>query len=356
MNLDILNENLGDEIKKSESNLPPSISLIQMMTSMWVSQAIYVAAYLGIADLLKDSPKNINELADKTGTHAPSLYRVIRALASIDIFTEIEPKKFALTQTGHYLRSDVPDSLRSLSIMLSDRWSWQSWGEILQVVKTGETPFPRLYQVDDIQAYFEKNPESSKVFDDAMTNFTQNTINAPLLDTYDFSRFSKVVDLGGGHGTLIASILKAYPQMKGVLFDLPNVVANASSLLEKEGVAERCEIVAGDFFKSVYSGGDAYVISQIIHSWDDDSCINLLKNIRSAMTERSTLIIINAVIPPNNKPHFNKWLDIELLIAFPGGRERMESEFSYILEAAGLRLTKIIPTASDVSVIEAECI
>ncbi|MEL7241159.1 MAG: methyltransferase [Cyanobacteria bacterium J06573_2] len=355
MNIATQSTDLYENDKGSE-NLPSYMDLIRMMTGMWVSQAIYVTAHLGIADLLKDSSKSIAQLAEETETDVSSLYRVIRALASVGIFKEVEPNEFALTKTGEYLRSDVPNSLRSISMMLGDKCSWQSWGEIIQVVKTGKTPFKSLYQVDNIFEYFKNNPESSKIFDDAMTNFTKNAIHTALLDTYDFSGFSKVVDVAGGHGALIASILKINPQIKGVLFDLPNVVSGAYNLLEKEGVANRCEIFSGDFFKSVPSGGDVYILSQIVHDWDDDSCTRFLKNIRNAISENGKLVVIDAVIPSSDEPHFNKWLDLDLLVKFPGGRERTESEFNHIFKAAGFDITKIMSTASTISVIEAACI
>jgi hypothetical protein len=342
-----------EQSQNSEVSL--STAMIQLITGTWVSQAIYVAAYFGIADLLKDGAKSVDELAQVTGTSASKLYRVLRALASIGVFSEVEPRQFALTASAHYLRSDIPDSLRGLSMVLGDEWSWRSWGEIVHIVETEQLPLQRLYQVDNAYEYFAQNPMSGTLFSDAMTNFTRNTIIPVVLDAYDFSGIDKIVDIGGSHGPLIAAILALYPQMRGVLFELPQVVEGASSLLSKAGVSNRCEIVGGDFFESVPSGGDAYILSQILHGFDDEHCIKLLKNIRQGITETGKLLVVQAVIPAGNESCFNKFLDLELMILDTGARERTEAEYHHILQAAGFELRRIVPTAGPVNVIEGVC-
>ncbi|KST68511.1 methyltransferase [Mastigocoleus testarum] len=339
------------------SEMSPPEALIQMIAGKWVSQSIYVASSLGIADLLKDGAKHIDEIAQATGTYSPKLYRLLRALASIDVFIEIEEYKFALTPIAEYLRSDIPNSLRAFSRIEGDEWSWRSWGEILHAIKTNQSLFHRLYQVENAYEYFTKNSKSADLFNNAMTSLTRNTIIPVILDSYDFSCVEKVVDVGGGHGALIASILTSYPQISGVLYDLPHVTAEASRLLHEEGVAKRCEIVSGDFYVSIPSGGDAYILSQILHNFDDDHCIKILKNVRHAMAEKGKLLVIQAVISPGNEPCFNKFLDLALMISIDsGGQERSESRYCQLFEAAGFLLNQIVPSSAPVRVIEGVCI
>lgn len=329
--------------------------LLQMITGTWVSQAIYAAAKLEIADIIKDGAKSINELAIATNTHAPYLYRLLRALSSVGVFTEIEPEKFALTEIAEHLRSDIPSSLRSLSIMLGDEWNWQSWGDIVKIIKTGKPALHDIYQVDNAFEYFKQNPKSGDIFNEAMTN-SSKSINATVVEAYDFSTITSIVDVAGGCGGLIASILAANQHMQGILFDLPSVITGAKKLLEKEGVADRCLTIDGDFFQTIPLNGDAYILSQILHDWDDERCIHILKNIRHSIASNGKLLVIEAVIPPSNEAHFGKLLDLEMLIMYSGGRERTEVEFSHIFEAAGFRLNRILPTNSYISVIEGVCV
>ncbi|MDJ0617543.1 MAG: methyltransferase [Calothrix sp. MO_192.B10] len=326
-----------------------------MITGAWISQAVYAAAKLEIADLIKDDVKGINELALATNTHAPYLYRLLRALSSVGIFTEIEPQKFALTEIGEYLRSDFPSSLRSLSIMLGDEWNWQSWGDIVQIIKTGKPALQHLYHVDNAFEYFQQNPVSGKIFNEAMTNSSKG-IHSAIVEVYDFSNIANIVDVAGGCGGLIASILAKNQHMQGTLFDLPSVVYSAKTLLEKEGVADRCLTIGGDFFQTVPANGDAYILSQILHDWDDERCIHILKNIRQSIASNGKLLVVEAVIPPGDEAHFGKLLDLEMLIMYSGGRERTEAEFSHLFEVAGFRLNRILPTTSYVSMIEGVCI
>lgn len=329
--------------------MPPPAALLQMITSSWVSQAIYVAAKFGIADLLKDGPKSSDELAKATGTHARSLYRVLRALASVGVFAEVEDACFELTPFAAYLQIDVPGSVRALAIMFGEEWHWQPWWNVLHSLKTGKTAFEHVYDIKLFE-YLTQNTEAAQVFNEAMTGMTA-MFNATITANYDFSYIRKIVEVGGGHGSLIAPILNAYPTMQGVLFDLPSVVIGAKPHIEAEGLAERCEIVGGDFFESVPSGGDAYILKNVIHDWDEEHAIAILKNCHRVMVENGKLLLIETVIPPKNEPSLSKFLDLEILV-LAGGCERTEAEYRTLFEAAGFHLTNVITTESPLNVIQ----
>jgi hypothetical protein len=331
------------------STMPPQKVILQMATGYWVSQALYVAAKLGIADLLKSGSKSCSELASSAGVHAQLLYRVMRALASVGVFAEKEQGCFTLTPLAACLQSDIPGSMRALVIMCGKE-HYQAFGDILYSLRTGESAFEHLYGMPLFQ-YYAQNPEAGKIFDEAMTSHT-SVENADITASYDFSGFHKLVDVGGGHGNLIASILKANPKMQGMLFDLPYVIEGAKNLLEAEQVSQRCELVAGDFFESVPGGGDAYLLKRIIHSWDEKSAIAILKNCHRAMVENGKLLVVEEVIPPGNEPCFGKFMDLMMMVMFPGARERTESEYRALFKASGFQLTKIVPTRGDVSLIE----
>jgi ubiquinone/menaquinone biosynthesis C-methylase UbiE len=341
-----------------QSNLhktSPQMTLVKMLTGTWIAQCIYVAATLGIADLLKDGAKSIDALAKSTESDASNLYRMLRALASVDVFTEVSSKCFDLTEMAEYLCSDHPKSLRALGMMLSDKWHWDTWGDVLHVVKTGQPPLQHLYQVENAFEYFQKNPSSGKLFDQAISGWAKNT-HAAIIHSYDFSGIRTIVDVAGGHGALITAILNANPQMKGILFDLPHVVAEATEFLQSAGVADRCTTSAGSFFHSVPSGSDAYIISHTLHNWDNKACLSILQSIRKSMSQKGRLLVVEMVMPEGNEPHFSKWLDLDMLMMFSGGRERTEAEYRELFQAAGFELTQITPTSSPTSVIEGVCI
>lgn len=350
----IMEEVILPQQKKQGFGASPALALTQMITATWIVQSIYLAASLGIADLLKDGAKSVDELAQATDSQSSHLYRVLRALASVDVFTEVAPHQFALTELAQYLRSDIPGTLRYISMMLSDEWHWNSWGDILHVVKTGQPAMQNLYQVDNTFEYLSQNPKSGATFNNAMTGWSK-TVHTAVVDAYDFSGVNKIVDVAGGHGALIASILAANPHMEGVLFDLPHVAANAKDLLEREGVINRCKIVGGDFFEAVPSGREVYIMSHIVHDWGDEDCIKLLKNVRESIGENGRLLVVEMVIPPGNTSHFGKLMDICMMTMYSAGRERTEAEFRQLFQAAGFQLTQIIPTASPMSVIEGVC-
>ncbi|HBB35073.1 MAG TPA: methyltransferase [Cyanobacteria bacterium UBA8803] len=333
----------------SEISLPQT--LLQLICGKWVSQAIYVAAKLGIADLLKEGAKSSEELANSTGVDSQSLYRVLRALASMGIFAEGENRQFELTPLAEYLQTDRPSSLRAIAIMFgSEEWHWQPWGEILYSVKTGKPAFDQVMGMPVFE-YLSQNPEAAKVFDQAMMGFTA-TFSAAIAQDYDFSSISHIVDVGGGQGGFLAGILKANPHLKGTLYDLPPVIEGAKQYLKTTELGERCQVAAGNFFESVPSNADAYILKSIIHDWDDERAIAILKNCHSAITEQGKLLLVEMVLPPGNEPFPGKFLDLEMLVMSTGGRERTEPEFRDLLAAAGFQLTNIIPTRSPLSVIE----
>ena len=329
---------------------PPEGALLQMITGKWVTKAIGVVARYDIATMLKDGPRNCHELAIQADVHPSALYRVLRALASIGVFTETEPRHFALTPIGELLRSDRPDSMRDFAIMVNDDWHWQTWGAFDEVVRTGETAVSGVLGYDNIFDFFADEREPGERFDAAMTSLTAALV-AAVSKAYDFSGIKRIVDIGGGHGGLLTAILNSHPDLHGVVFDLPHVVAGAHEALAKAGLAARCDAVGGDFFESVPGGADAYIMSHIIHDWDDERSITILSNIHHAMEPGGRVLVVDCVIPLGNEPHPGKWLDLEML-TLPGGMERTEAEFRSLFEAAGFHLERIVPTESPECIVE----
>lgn len=330
---------------------PPDTVLMQMLFGAQMQRSVCVAARLGIPDLLGEGGKTARELASATGTNAPSLYRLLRTLASIGVFAENAENKFELTPLSELLRSDAPNSVRDFAVMMGEDWIWQAIGELPYSVETGGVAHEKVQGMGSFE-FFQKNDEAGKVFNAAMTNFTRAIIPA-FVEAYDFSGVSRLVDVAGGHGLLLAGVLKANPHLRGVLFDLPFVIEGSGELLAAEGVSDRVELVSGSFFESVPAGADAYMMKHIIHDWDDESSIKILRNIRSAMDANGKVLIVEMVVPEGSEPHPSKALDI-LMLVMEGGKERTKDEYAKLLEAAGLRLTRVIPTKSPYSVVEGE--
>jgi hypothetical protein len=338
------------ELIKHTNETPPPVALMQMMFGFMISQLIFVAAKLGIADLLKDSPKSIDELAQATETDIRALYRILRTLASVGIFAEIEQsQRFTLTPLGQYLQTSIPGSLHGIALYMGSDPHWRTYGDILYSVQTGKQAFEHTVGMAPFK-YLAQNPEWAKLFNDAMTSLN-GAEDFAIPDSYDFAPLGKVVDVGGGRGSLIASILKANPKMQGILFEIPPVIESAKHLIKAEGIAERCELVGGDAFQSVPKGGDAYILKHVIHAFDDDLAVTLLRNVHHAMPVKGKLLVCEMIIPPGNESHFSKLADIEMLM-LPGGYERTEEEYRRLFEKAGFSLTKIFRTSSSVSVIE----
>jgi len=336
----------------AEQTAPPEGLLNQLFLGSLGAQAVYVAAKLGISDLLNDGSKTVEQLATATNTHAPSLYRILRALASLQIYNETHNKTFSLTPVAELLRSDAPNSFRDVAIFMGEDWHWQVWGQTLHSVKTGEPAWSKVHG-KDVFPYFEANREASRIFDNAMSSFSQIAIEA-VASAYDFQGMGTLVDIAGGHGRLLTGILDRNPEMNGVLFDQPHVIADARDTVAASSAAERVELVGGDFFANVPEGGDAYMMKHIIHDWDDERAIKILSNVKKAMNPNGRVLLIEAVIETGNKQDFGKLIDIEMLVS-PGGKERTALEYSEIFAKAGLRLKRIVKTQSPYSVIEAVC-
>jgi hypothetical protein len=322
---------------------------MDLATGSWNTQALYVAARLKIADLLADGPKTAAELARVTGSHASSLFRLLRALASVGVFAEDAQGRFGLTPMAECLRTR-PGSQRSLILMMGEE-HYRAWADLLYSIQTGKPAFDHIYG-KPIFDYLSEHPDKAAIFDDAMTGVHGAETQA-MLDAYDFSGIGTLVDIGGGNGTLIMGVLQKYPAMKGILYDLPGVIGRAQERIATAGLAGRCRAQAGSFFESVPPGGDAYLMRHIIHDWTDDQCRQILGNCRKVMGTSSRLLLIESVIPSGNEPFFAKFLDLNML-ALPGGQERTEAEYRTLFQSAGFGLKRIVPTAAAVSVIEGE--
>jgi 2-polyprenyl-3-methyl-5-hydroxy-6-metoxy-1,4-benzoquinol methylase len=327
----------------------PQIELLKLSTGYWASRAIYVAAKLKVADLLKDGPRPSADLAKATNTHPHALYRLLRALASIGIFAE-DKGKFGLTPLAEALRSDVPGSQWAVAVMMGDE-HFRVWEDLLYSIETGKPAFDKAYGKPPFD-YLAEHPESAKLFDAAMTGIHGNETKA-MLDAFSFAGFAALVDIGGGNGSLLTAVLRQTPSLKGTLYDLPHVIERAKPNIHAAGVGDRCTMVAGSFFESVPTGYDAYLMRHIIHDWDDEKALTILRNCRKAIKPTGKLLLIEAVIPPGNDPSWSKFLDLNMLL-IPGGQERTEAEYRQLYTAAGFRLTRIVPTTTEISVIEGE--
>ncbi len=330
--------------------LSPMAAMLGMISGFWLSRSLYAAAKLGLADLLKAGPRSVAELAKLSETHPPSLYRLLRALASAGVFSENPDGRFATTALAATLEADAPASLRGFAIAELGEDHYPAWGEFLHCLRTGEIGFDRLFGMN-VWEYRAQHPADARIFDEAMASYTA-AVNQAILGSYDFSSFKKVFDIGGGDGSLITGILKANPATAGMVFDLPHAVMHAQARIDSAGLGKRCQAANGDFFESVPGGGDAYVLKWIIHDWVEERAVAILKNCRRAMPKHGKLLLIEAVIPAGNTPSFHKFMDLNMLV-MTGGHERTEAEYRALLAASGLNLTRIVPTQSEMSVLEA---
>lgn len=340
---------MADQSKPAPS---PRAALAQIITAYRLSQLVYVAAELQIADLLQDGPRHYQDLAQVTGTHPNSLFRLLRALASAGIFTQLAGEQFELNALAENLRRDVPASLSWLA-RLTGQQLYPAWGDLLQSIKTGENAFERLNGASQWE-FNQKNPAMGQVFDEAMSTMVSSIASA-VVQVYDFARFRRIVDVGGGHGVLLATILKVYPAAQGVLFDQELVVQGGGEVLRAAGVLSRCELVGGSFFESVPGGGDVYLLSHIIHDWDDAKAAEILTNCRHAMQENQMLLVLERVIEVEGPTVEQVLADMTMLVML-GGRERTRAEYQTLLHATGFELTSVTPTPSISHIIEAKAI
>ena len=329
---------------------PPHVQLIQMAAGSWVASIVYAAAKLGLADHLTAGPRSAAELAGATNTHAPTLHRLMRTLAGLGILTEGDEQRFALTTLGEALKTGAPGSARATLIAFCGPAFWHSWEEIIYSLETGKTGFEKAFGMP-IFDYLAHHPEDASNFSEAMVGF-HGAEPPAVAAAYDFSGVHTVVDVGGATGNMLAAILSRHAGPRGVLFDRPHVVGNAPALLKAHGVDARVTIEPGDFFQTVPAGGDVYLLSHIIHDWNEEQCLTILGHVRKAIKPDGRLLIVETVLPPGDTPHQGKIQDMVMLV-LPGGQERTEEEYATLLGKASFRLNRVVPTESVVSVVEA---
>jgi orsellinic acid C2-O-methyltransferase len=340
---------------RSESRgLPPNLQLYQLSIGHYVSRALNLAATLGLADLLGEGPRDHRALAQASQTHAPSLRRVLRLLASVGVFDERADGTFQLAPLGEFLRSDVPGSMRAAVRLFAGVSIQDSWRELEYCVRTGEPAFRRADPDGDPFAEMARDPERAAIFDKAMATFAPQTA-AAVAAAYDFSAFERVADVGGGNGALLIGILRATPRLLGMVFDLPHVAARARKAIEGVGLSDRCDVVEGSFFDAVPEGADAYLLKHVIHDWDDERATSILEKCRAVVPTAGRLLIVEGVYPPRIDGSLESRgaaaNDVNMLVC-TGGRQRSEQEFRDLFAAAGFRLARVVPTPARVCVIE----
>ncbi len=328
--------------------LPPQAIVTQMAMSFMVSQALGVAAKLKIADLLKDGAKTTKELAELTKTHEPSLYRLMRALTSVGIFQGDAENGFSNTALGEVLRSNHPDSIRAAVHMMTDPEHYGAHGNMLQSVTTGEIAFEYTFGMP-VFPYFATHPEAAEVFDNAMTSFGISIAKA-VAATYDFSEAKTIADIGGGHGHLLSTVLKTNDTAKGILFDQPQVLEG--NILEQEGVADRVELVSGNFFEEISVVADIYLMKFIIHDWNDEQSITILSNLAKSAPAGAKLLLVEMVVEEDNSPSMSKVMDLNMLV-MTGGKERTATEYAELFEKTGFKFIAVHPTPSPMQIVEA---
>lgn len=333
----------------------PAGQLLHLITGYWISQAISVAAELGLADLLGKRGRPVDALAHEAGANADALYRLLRALAAAGVFAEVAPREFALTPMGALLKRDMPGNLRDFARLQADGWHWRAWGTLADSVRSGR---PARFDPDSAGAatencfdYLARHRESAAIFNAAMTGYTAQ-VHAAVSEAYDFSATRVLMDVGGGQGTLLAAVLGDYPRLRGLLFDRESVVAAAGAVFAQHGVADRAQAIGGDFFDALPRGADTALLCAVIHDWDDAPAAAILHRVAEALPAGGCILIVENVIPEDNEAHPGKLIDLEMLL-LTGGRERTHREFEALLERVGLRIGRVLPTAVSVSIIEA---
>ena len=337
----------GILVIQGRSPEPPP--LFQMATAYWISQAIYVAAKFGIADILKDGPKSGAEIARAVRADEDSLFRLMRVLCMLDVCRVTKSQKFELTILGAPLQSGVSGSLRSMVLTLGEV-HYRAWGHLCESVQTGSPGFQKVFG-GEMFDFLSRNGDAGDTFNLAMTDFSALVAYALLL-SYDFSGIKSIVDVGGGYGKLLTSILEVYPNLQGVLVDLPTVICGASERIESLPCHDRCAAVAGNFLESLPRGAEVYLLSGVIHDWDNAGAARILKNCRNSMRSHGKVLVVECIVPDGSESSFSKLLDLNMMV-MTGGRERTAGEFRDLFHAADLTLNRIIPTASPLSILEA---
>ena len=332
-------------------DVSPAVALRHLCTGFWIAKAVAVAAELGIADHLTHGSKTAAELAQRVGAHPGALYRLLRGIAGVGVFAEDAQGYFSMTPLAALLLTDHPQSWRAAAMLNGVPWIWQAWGDLLYSVRTGKPAFDHLFGME-FDAYLAQHQDAADIFQAFMQVATAEEALA-VAPIYDFVGMTTIVDVGGGRGALLGAILQANAHLRGVLFEAPHVIASARPALEAQGVAERCQFVAGDFFDMLPAGGDAYILKWILVSWDDERAVTLLQNCHRAMGANGKLLVVERIIPTGNEPFFGKLADLNLLVLFKG-HHRTEAEYRILFARAGFTLSRILPTYSptEFSVIE----
>jgi orsellinic acid C2-O-methyltransferase len=342
--------------------MPPSSPLSPPAMAAWLtmayrgSQAVIAATKLGVPDALGKGPRTGAEVAEATGTRPDTMHRLLRALAAFDVVRDLGDGRFELTPVGDCLRADAPGSVRPLALMYGSDSSWEACGQLAECIRTGQTAYRILHDVDNLFPYLDKEPAQARIFD-AGQSASAALVGAVAAKAYDFSGIGRVVDVGGGRGTVLTSILKANPGLRGTLIDVPRVAEGAAAHFAAEGLADRAEAIGGDMFEAVPSGGDIYLLSHVIHDWGDEDSIRILQSCRHAMPAGAKLVILDRVMPERIEPGIEVQVkvvqDITMLIAHGTARERTARELETLLDSAGLRLLRIVATPAPVSLVEA---
>lgn len=330
--------------------VPPSIAMFELISNAWAAQAITAAADLGIADALAKKPLSATELAEAVDAEADAVGRLMRALVGCGVFRQLRDGRYALNPIGATLRTDSEVSLRSAARFVGAPQHREHWSHLTTAIRTDRAVVAEL-RGKPIFEYLAEEKDYDEVFNEAMTSASTLAIG-PVVAGYDFSRFATIVDVAGGHGRLLAAILKATPQARGILFDQPHVVADAPTLLKQHRVADRVRVAEGSFFEEITSGGDAYVLKHIVHDWSDDKALQILRNVRKAAGAGKHVLLVEQVLPEHDRDFVGNLLDLEVLVEFDG-RERTAAGYAELLDRAGFRMTRVVDTASPYSVVEA---
>lgn len=329
---------------------PAHFTLLDLIEGSMITQAVYVAAELGVAEVLADGPLTVEEIARRVEADPEAIFRLLRLLASHDIFTRQDDGRFAMTPMAQALRQDDPNSFYGMAVLMGHPTHWEDWSHLVDSVRTGEPSLPKLRGMGAFE-YLEANPEYGGVFMRGMGDLSRMETD-PVLAAFDFSRFDTIVDVGGGGGELLARILQQTPRSKGVIFDRRAPMFGADALLAEAGVADRCTIAEGGLFDPLTPGGDAYILKHIVHDWPEDRVLAMLGNVHNAINEDGRLLLMEFVVPEDNEPHPAKLVDLWLMLLV-GGKERTESQYAKLLAAAGFELVEVVPTAAPLSIIEA---
>jgi len=331
------------------TDLRPDQILFQMLTGAWVTKSLAVVTELRVPDLLKNGPQNVSQLALASGTQEEYLYRVLRMLAGVGAFTELPNRSFALTPITEMLVEGAPHGMRNMVLALAFGEHWNAWTKLIDVVRHGGIAID-LAEGCDIWEYFRQHPDRATIFDAAMTDFTMQS-NATITQCFEFGQYKRVCDVGGGHGALVVSILEAHPGVEGMVFDQEYVAEGARKLFAEKRLSGRATAIGGSFFESIAEGADIYTAKNIIHDWDDEKSLTILKNIRKVIPASGRLLLLELMVGPANIPDPGKFMDVNMM-AMTGGRERTAEQFSVLFEASGFTLGRVIPTQSPVFIVE----